>query len=76
MVRLRIIDILKERQMTKYALWKRLDGMSYQNFNAIATNQRSKISYETLDKLSKALEIPVGELFEQVDDDIEGSGVP
>ena len=70
MVRLRIIDILSQRQMTKYKLWKRLDGMSYQNFNAIVTNKTSKISFETLDKFSKALEIPVGELFEQIDDNI------
>lgn len=70
MVRLRIIDILQERQMTKYALWKRLDSMSYQNFNAIVTNKTSKISFDTLDKFSKALEIPVGDLFEQYEDKI------
>ena len=65
MVRLRIIEILQEQQMTKYALWKRLDSMSYQNFNAIVTNKTSKISFETLDKFSKALETPVGELLER-----------
>ena len=70
MVRLRIIEILEEHQMTKYKLWKRLDGMSYQNFNAIVSNNTKKISFETLDRLSKALELPVGELFEQTDDDI------
>ena len=70
MVRLRIIEILCERQMTKYKLLKRLDGMSYQNINAIVTNKTSKISFDTLDKFSKALDIPVGDLFEQYEDEI------
>lgn len=41
--------------------------MSYQNFNAIVTNKTTKISFETLDKLNKALELPVGDLFETID---------
>ena len=65
-----LTTILQERQMTKYALWKRLDSMSYQNFNAIVTNKTSKISFDTLDKFSKALDIPVGDLFEQYEDEI------
>lgn len=68
MVRLRILEILKERHMSKYALWKRLDGMSYQNYNAIITNSTKKISFETLDRFSRALDLPVGELFEQAED--------
>ena len=47
-----------------------LDSMSYQNFNAIVTNKTSKISFDPLDKFSKALEIPVGDLFEQYEDEI------
>lgn len=70
MVRLKLTSILESRQMSKYALWKKLDGMSYQNFNAIVSNKTKKISFETLDKLSKALDVPVGELFEQTNDDI------
>lgn len=66
MVRLRIIDILETKDKSKYWLWKRLDGMSYQNFNAIVSNKTTKISFETLDKLSTALDMPVGDLFEQI----------
>lgn len=70
MVKLKIDKILNSRGKTKYWLWKRLEGMSYQNFNAIVTNKTTKISFETLDKLSKALELLVGELFDQTDDNI------
>jgi len=70
MVRLRILEILEERDKSKYWLWKKLDGMSYQNYNAVITNKRTKISFDTLDKISNALEIPVGDLFEQTNDDI------
>lgn len=70
MVKLRIVEILEEKAKSKYWLWKRLDGMSYQNFNAIVTNKTTKISFDTLDKFSKALDLPVGELFEQIDDNI------
>lgn len=69
MVRLKIIEILEENGRSKYWLWKRLDGMSYQNFNLIVNNKTTKISFETLDKLSKALSLPVGDLFEQTEDD-------
>lgn len=70
MVRLRILEILKSRGESKYSLWKKLDGMSYQNFNAVVANKTSKISFETLDKFSRALDVSVGELFEQIDSDI------
>lgn len=69
MVKLRIIEILEENGKSKYWLWKRLEGMSYQNFNAIISNKTTKISFETLDRLSKALNIPVGSLLEQTNED-------
>lgn len=68
MVRLRILEILELRGKSKYWLWKRLEGTSYQNYNAIIMGKTTKISFETLDKLSRALEIPVGELFEQIEE--------
>lgn len=69
MVRLRILEILEDKDKSKYWLWKKLEGMSYQNFIAVISNKRTKISFDTLDKLSTALEIPVGELFEQTNED-------
>lgn len=70
MVRLKVGKILEMKGKSKYWLWKRqeLDGMSYQNLNALINNSTKKISFETLDKLSKALDVPVSELFEQTDE--------
>lgn len=68
MVKLRIEKILKEKNMTKYQLNKKLGGMCYRNFNNIVTNQISSIRFDTLEKFAKALEVPVGELFEETDD--------
>ncbi len=67
MLKLRIDQILKERNKSKYWLFKRLEPMSYQNFNKIYTNSTSSIKFETLEKLSDALEVPVGELFVKID---------
>ena len=71
MVRLRILDLLEEQKHTKYWLYKRMDMMSYRNFKKIVDNETSSIRFETLDKLSRILNVAVGDLFEQTDDDDE-----
>ena len=68
MVRLRILDLLEEQEHTKYWLYKRMDMMSYRNFKKIIDNETSSIRFETLDKLSRILNVSIGELFEQTDD--------
>lgn len=68
MVRLRVLDILKERNLTKYWLYKQMD-LSYQNFNKMVTNQTSSIHFHNLEKLSQILNCPIGDLFEIVEDD-------
>ena len=65
MVQLRIIEILEEQGHTKYWLYKRMDMLSYRNFNNIISNQTSSIRFEILDRLSRILEVPVGDLFKQ-----------
>lgn len=67
MVQLRILDILAEQQHTKYWLYKQMD-MSYQNFNKIVNNETSSIRFDNLDKISRILGVPIGDLFEQTDD--------
>ncbi len=69
MVQLRILAILEEQGHTKYWLYKRMDMMSYRNFQKIVENETSSIRFETLDKLSRILNVPVGELFEQTEED-------
>lgn len=68
MVRLRVLEILEEQGHTKYWLWKQME-MSYQNFNKLVTNTTTAIKFENLDKLSKLLNVPVGELFKQDTDE-------
>ena len=63
MVRLRILEILKEQNHTKYWLYKQMD-ISYQNFNKIVNNETTSIRFENLEKLSNILNCPIGELFE------------
>ncbi len=63
MLKLRIDQILKEQNKSKYWLFKKLEPMSYQNFNKIYTNSTSSIKFETLEKISNALDVPVGDLF-------------
>lgn len=67
-VQLRIIEILEEQGHTKYWLYKRMDMLSYRNFNNIISNQTSSIRFEILDRLSRILEVPVGDLFKQIEE--------
>lgn len=67
MLRLRILDILQEQNHTKYWLYKQMD-LSYQNFNRIVNNETSSIKFENLEILSKLLNVPVGDLFEMIDE--------
>lgn len=67
MVRLRIVEILKEQGHTKYWLYKRMD-MSYQNFSRLINNETGSIRFENIEKLSRILNCPIGDLFEIVDD--------
>lgn len=67
MLRLRILQILEEQNHTKYWLYKQMD-LSYQNFNRMVMNDTSSIRFDNLEKLSNILNCPVGDLFEQLND--------
>jgi len=62
-MRLRVLDILKEKGKTKYWLYIQL-GLSYQNFHKLVTNQTSGIKFENLQNLCDILECTPNELFE------------
>lgn len=67
MIKLRIIQILEEQQHTKYWLFKQMD-LSYQNFNRMVQNETSSIRFDNLEKLSRILNCPIGDLFEVTED--------
>ena len=67
MIRLRVKEILKEQNHTKYWLYKQMD-MSYQNLSRLLNNETSSIHFNNLEKLSRLLNCPISELFEITDD--------
>lgn len=68
MLKLRVLDILDEKGKTKYWLCKRME-MHYVSFNKMVNNETASIRFDTLDRMSKILEVPVAELLEQTDDE-------
>lgn len=66
MLKLRIDEILEEQDHTKYWLYKRMEPMSYQNFNKIYNNETSSIKFDTLEKLKNALSVNYDDLFREV----------
>ena len=63
-MKLRILDILKEKNKTKYWLYIQL-GLSYQNFNKMVNNQTNGIKFENLQTLCDILECTPNDLFEE-----------
>ena len=70
MLRLRILDILEEKELSKYWLYKRME-LSYQNFNRMVNNETSSIHFDNLEKLSNLLECTIDELFEKTNNKTE-----
>lgn len=62
-MKLRVLDILKEKDKTKYWLYIQM-GLSYQNFNNMVNNKTQSIKFENLQTLCDILECTPNELFE------------
>lgn len=45
--------------------------LSYNNFKNIVENKTSAIRFETLNKLQRILDVPIGELFQVTEDEKE-----
>ena len=63
-MKLRILEILKEKNKTKYWLYMQM-GLSYQNFNKMVNNQTTAIKFENLSSLCQILECTPNDLFEE-----------
>lgn len=63
MLRLRAADLLAERGLSKYSLYKQL-GMSYQNFSNMINNKTASIRYENIEAMCVFFNITPNELFE------------
>ena len=65
MLKLNVLELLKEKERTKYWLFVQL-GMPYTNYNNLIMNRTKSIKYETIEKLCKILECKPNDLFIQV----------
>ena len=63
-MRLRVIDILKEKGKTKYWLYIQM-GLSYQNFNRIINNQTTAIKFDNLKALCDIFDSTPNDLFDE-----------
>ena len=63
MIKLRVLEILKEKNKTKYWLYNQMN-MSYQNFNKMVNNETRSIKYETINTLCEIFDCTPNELFE------------
>ena len=63
-MKVRILDILKEKGKTKYWLYIQL-GLSYQNFNKIVKGETKGIKFDTLKALCDILDCTPNDLFEE-----------
>ena len=74
-IQLRIKEILEEKGKTNYWLSQQL-GMCYRNYHNIVTNQTSAVRFDTLERLCEILDVPVGDLFEQINDKQDSRAQP
>lgn len=68
MVKLNILELLQQKQKSKYWLFNQLnkfEPMSYTNFNAIVTNKTKSIKYDNIDKFCKILDCEPNDLFKR-----------
>lgn len=62
-MRLKVIELLKERNWSKYSLYKIL-GMSYKNYSRMINNQTASISYKNIETMCLFFNVTPNELFE------------
>lgn len=63
MLKLRVLDILKEKGKTKYWLYNQMN-LSYQNFNKMVNNETKGIKFENLELLCEILDCDINDIFE------------
>ena len=67
MIKLRVLELLKENNKSKYWLYIQL-GMSYQNFNRMVNNETKSVQYEIIGALCSIFNGTPNDLFEIVPD--------
>ena len=66
MIKLNVVELLKQKGKTKYWLFNQLNNVgtiSYTNFNNLIENKTQSIRYENIEKLCNILECSIEDLF-------------
>lgn len=63
MIRLRVMELLKAKNKTRYWLSKQL-GMNYQNLDKMVYNQTNSIQFKNIELLCQLFECMPNDLFE------------
>jgi len=67
-IRLKIREVAEAKQISRTRL-SRLADTNYKTINALWNDPYREVTTTTLDRIAKALSVPVTELLEQVEDD-------
>ena len=67
-MKLRVLELLEDKQKTKYWLWIQL-GTSYRNFDNMIHNRTKMIRFETIEALCQIFECTPNDLFDMESDD-------
>ena len=68
MIKIRIKEILEEEGKSKYWFMEQFNG-NYQSMNRLINGQTNNIYFETLEKVCKILNRPVGDVLVRVEDE-------
>lgn len=72
MIQLRVLELLEERNLSKYWLYCRL-GLSYKNFDNMVKNRTKSIRFENIEKMCFFLDCTPNDLFEITPDEDTGT---
>lgn len=67
MIRLRVKEVCEEKHISMTKLF-RISNISYNTIRNVFNHPERPVSTDTLEKFSKALNVPVSELMEQLPD--------
>ena len=70
MIRLRVRELLQQRELSKYWLYTRM-GISYDNLSRMMNNETRSIRFDNIERLCKLLNCTPNDLFEIDDEPLE-----
>lgn len=62
MIRLNVLELLRQKAQSRYWLYKQL-GMSCQNFGKMARNETKSISFKNIEAMCRILKCKPNDLF-------------